>query len=158
MVTRKGSLHLSVRCLLQIINHPDNIVLTTATMHLIQRGNVHLAWSIPMKESSYFIPSSFIHSFMMHAPFLVMGQKYMWVQGVFLFLTGPWLAEYITDNKQEAASIWCFFSICQIAIMVFLIRDKLIKPAAIAAARKQPIALASSDGPTTRSTRSRKRD
>jgi hypothetical protein len=67
----------------------------------------------------------------MMAPFFVMGQKYMWIQGLFLFITGPYLSTFITDNLQEQASIWCFFSICQIGVMVFLIRDKLIKPAAL---------------------------
>ncbi|KAJ3360992.1 hypothetical protein HDU91_004176 [Kappamyces sp. JEL0680] len=66
------------------------------------RGNVHLAWSIPMKEPSYFVPSSFIHCFMMIAPFLVMGQKYMWVQGIRDKLIKPAaIKAKITEKKRK---------------------------------------------------------
>ncbi|RYY88098.1 hypothetical protein EON63_03035 [archaeon] len=46
--------------------------------------------------------------------------------GVFLFVFGPLMAAFITDNLMEQASIWCFFSIAQISIMLFLIRETLI--------------------------------
>eukprot|EP00012_Vannella_robusta_P007874 CAMPEP_0206201924 /NCGR_PEP_ID=MMETSP0166-20121206/11849_1 /ASSEMBLY_ACC=CAM_ASM_000260 /TAXON_ID=95228 /ORGANISM="Vannella robusta, Strain DIVA3 518/3/11/1/6" /LENGTH=65 /DNA_ID=CAMNT_0053620715 /DNA_START=529 /DNA_END=722 /DNA_ORIENTATION=+ len=50
----------------------------------------------------------------------------MIIQGIFLWLAGPYMASWITDNLMEQASIWCFFSIAQIAIMLFIIRDQLI--------------------------------
>jgi len=50
----------------------------------------------------------------------------MIIQGVFLWLAGPYLASWITPNLMEQASIWCFFSIAQIGIMLFLIREQLI--------------------------------
>merc|ERR1712028_165403 len=37
-----------------------------------------------------------------------------WIAGTILFATGPFMADWITPNKQEAASIWCFFSIMQV--------------------------------------------
>merc|ERR1711865_1078550 len=33
-------------------------------------GKYHLAWSVPMADPSYFMPSAQIHAFMMFAPFL----------------------------------------------------------------------------------------
>jgi len=50
----------------------------------------------------------------------------MVVQGIFLFVFGPYLAGIITPNLMEQASIWCFFSIAQISIMLFFIRETLI--------------------------------
>jgi len=91
------------------------------------RGNYHLAWSIPMADPTYVIPGAAIHSFMMFAPFFALYEKKgMVIQGIFLFAFGPYLAGLITPNLMEQASIWCFFSIAQIAIMLFAIRETLI--------------------------------
>ncbi|KAL0484604.1 hypothetical protein AKO1_003442, partial [Acrasis kona] len=91
------------------------------------RGNYHLAWSVPMADPTYVIPGAAIHSFCMFAPFFALYEKKgMVVQGVFLFLFGPATAGWITSNLMEQASIWCFFSIAQIAIMLFFIRETLI--------------------------------
>jgi len=91
------------------------------------RGNYHLAWSIPMADPTYVIPGAAIHSFMMFAPFFALYEKKgMVLQGIFLFAFGPYLAGLITPNLMEQASIWCFFSIAQIAIMLFCIRETLI--------------------------------
>jgi hypothetical protein len=74
-----------------------------------------------------FQPGAAIHSFCMFAPFFALYEKKgMVVQGCFLFLFGPYLAGLITPNLMEQASIWCFFSIAQIAIMLFCIRETLI--------------------------------
>jgi len=89
------------------------------------KGKFHLAWSVPMLDPSYLTPSAAIHSFLMFGPFFIL-KKSMIIQGVFLWCLGPMLASYITSNLMEQASIWCFFSIAQIAIMLFLIRDQLI--------------------------------
>lgn len=87
----------------------------------------HLGWSIPMADPSYFIQGAGIHSFLMFAPFFALYEKKgMVIQGCFLMLFGPIMASYISDNLMEQASIWCFFSIAQIAIMLFLIRETLI--------------------------------
>lgn len=87
----------------------------------------HLGWSVPMADPSYYVMSASIHSFLMFAPFLALYEKKgMILQGCFLFLFGPIMASLISDNLMEQASIWCFFSIAQIAIMLFLIRETLI--------------------------------
>jgi hypothetical protein len=91
------------------------------------RGNWHLAWSVPMADPTYIIPGAAIHSFCMFAPFFALYEKKgMVIQGLFLFIFGPYLASWITPNLMEQASIWCFFSIAQIAIMLFFIRETLI--------------------------------
>jgi len=80
-----------------------------------------------MADPTYYVPSAAIHSFLMFAPFLAMWEKKgMVIQGVFLWATGPLAASYISPNLMEQASIWCFFSIAQISVMLFLIRETLI--------------------------------
>jgi hypothetical protein len=77
----------------------------------------HLAWSIPMYQPTYFTPSVFIHSFVMFAPFLATPGLHAKIFGAFLFLTGPYMSQLITDDLNEQPAIWCFFSICQITLM-----------------------------------------
>lgn len=89
------------------------------------KGNYHLAWSVPMSEATYWVPAASIHSFLMFGPFFILKTN-MIIQGVFLWLAGPFAAAMITANLMEQASIWCFFSIAQIGIMLFLIREQLI--------------------------------
>jgi hypothetical protein len=87
----------------------------------------HLGWSVPMADPSYYVMGAGIHSFCMFAPFFALYEKKgMVIQGIFLFLFGPVLAASISDNLMEQASIWCFFSIAQICIMLFLIRETLL--------------------------------
>lgn len=87
----------------------------------------HLGWSVPMADPSYYVMGAGIHSFLMFAPFFVLYEKKgMIIQGLFLFITGPMMAAFISENLMEQASIWCFFSIAQISIMLFLIRETLI--------------------------------
>jgi len=91
------------------------------------RGNYHLAWSVPMADPTYVIPGAAIHSFLMFAPFFALYEKKgMVIQGIFLFAAGPYLASIVTPNLMEQASVWCFFSIAQISIMLFFIRETLI--------------------------------
>jgi len=91
------------------------------------RGNLHLAWSVPMADPTYIIPGAAIHSFCMFAPFFALYEKRgMVIQGTFLFIFGPYMAGWLTPNLMEQASIWCFFSIAQISIMLFFIRETLI--------------------------------
>jgi len=77
------------------------------------RGKYHLAWSVPMADPTYVIPGAAIHSFLMFAPFFALYEKKgMVIQGIFLFVFGPYLAGLITPNLMEQASIWCFFFDC----------------------------------------------
>eukprot|EP01028_Stygiella_incarcerata_P009021 TRINITY_DN40_c0_g1_i1.p1 TRINITY_DN40_c0_g1~~TRINITY_DN40_c0_g1_i1.p1 ORF type:complete len:243 (-),score=32.60 TRINITY_DN40_c0_g1_i1:54-782(-) len=81
-------------------------------------GVYHLAWSVPLYEPTYFMPNLFLHFFVMFAPFFAWGSLFMALQGAILFATGPLLSSYITPNLHEQASIWCFFSIMQVTVMV----------------------------------------
>lgn len=84
-------------------------------------GNHHLAWQLPLRTGTYFWPTNNIHFFMMYAPFLLVNWLSV-IPGVLLFLSGPYLSTWITDNLHEQASIWCFFSICQISLLVLYAR------------------------------------
>jgi len=109
------------------------------------QGIHHLAWSVPLYESTYTSMGVGLHAFLMFAPFFVMKHSWlMYAQGLFLFATGPGLAAYISPNLHEQASIWCFFSIFQIATMVFLIRYMTNARLAQDAQKKKEAALISS--------------
>jgi len=91
------------------------------------KGIHHLAWSIPMAPISYYMPSMSVHCLLMFSPFFLIDHGSfsknigIRVAGFVLFATGPVLADYITPNKHEAASIWCFFSICQVVGLVCIL-------------------------------------
>jgi hypothetical protein len=88
-------------------------------------GKFHLAWSVPMADPTYYVPGTQLHSFLMFVPFFVVKFR-NFILGVFLWATGPYLAAYVTDNLMEQASIWCFFSIAQIGVMVYVLRTMIV--------------------------------
>lgn len=97
-------------------------------------GEKHLAWSIPFAPISYYTSGFGIHSFLMFVPFFAMDHGSFganlgnYIGGSILFFSGPVLSDFITSNKHEAASIWCFFSIAQIFILVsFLVIQQVQK-------------------------------
>jgi hypothetical protein len=84
------------------------------------KGNLHLAWAVPMADVSYYMPSSNAHLFFMFVPAMLMYEnKRMVITQIIFFITGPLLAAYITSNLMEQASIWCFFSIFQCALCFY---------------------------------------
>merc|ERR1712166_180310 len=91
------------------------------------KGLQHLAWSVPLAPVSYYMPSMGLHSFLMFIPFFVLDHGSLsrnipnWIAGAILFLSGPAMADWFTPNKHEAASIWCFFSICQVLGLVAIL-------------------------------------
>jgi len=90
-------------------------------------GVKHLAWSVPLAPVSYYVPSMALHSFLMFAPFFVMDHGGFlvnipnYIAGALLFATGPVVGDWLTPNKHESASIWCFFSIMQVVVLVLMI-------------------------------------
>ena len=80
------------------------------------RGSYHLAWSLPLAQSSYFIPNMGLHCFLMFVPVLCIGDIWEIDAVAFLFGSGPLLASFVSQNPHESASIWCFFSTIQCAI------------------------------------------
>lgn len=73
----------------------------------------------------------------MFAPFCVVKINNV-IQGLFLFAFGPALASYITPNLMEQASIWCFFSIAQIFVMVLIITNIVTGGRLVATSRHYP--------------------
>jgi len=77
------------------------------------KGNVHLAWSVPLYDDIYISPNLNVHFMLMIVPYFLIDWKLIF-SGIILTLTGPVLSMLLTDNVQEQPSIWCFFSIAQI--------------------------------------------
>jgi len=88
-------------------------------------GNYHIAWELPLHAPTYFMPSNNIHFFMMFAPYFAMWTWDMWINGLILLTTGPVLSKIITDNLYEQASIWCFMSIGQVVVAIYMLRTQL---------------------------------
>jgi len=87
------------------------------------KGTYHLAWSVPLADPSYFINPVSLHSFLMFAPSLVLYESRIRVlRTLFVIVSGPVLAGFITSNLMEQASIWCFLSIAQICLLHFTTR------------------------------------
>lgn len=92
----------------------------------------HLAWSAPMYQASYFVPGASLHMFLMFVPGLFCGD---WTSMIVLFLTGPFLSTILTASLNEQAAVWCYFSIMQCFLLVFIppvvdtnIAKKLVYP------------------------------
>jgi hypothetical protein len=89
----------------------------------------HLGWSLPFADATYVIQGPGLHFFLIFAPYFALPS---WgvdgiVHALILFLTGPFAAMLISSDPQEQGSIWCFFSVAQIAIPVFRTRKILLK-------------------------------
>ena len=89
------------------------------------KGNLHLAWSIPLLNPSYFVPNMNLHFFFFFIPQLVMYFDFFnIITTLLLFLSGPVFAIYLTSNKYEQASIWCLFSSLQFMILTINLHIK----------------------------------
>lgn len=78
-------------------------------------GMRHLGWAIPLADPSYFAVGASLHGFFIFAPFIAMyEQKGMLLQGLLLFLSGPVLAFYLSNEVLEQPTIWSFFSVAQV--------------------------------------------
>jgi hypothetical protein len=76
------------------------------------KSQVHFAWSVPLADVSYYVPSVNMHFFMFFVPLMVMYEnKKLAYKSIMMFITGPLFASYMTSNLQEQGSIWCFISI-----------------------------------------------
>jgi len=63
------------------------------------KGKVHLAWSVPLIDTTYYVPGASLHFFLMFAPFFATKFSFtMMGQGIFLLLTGPVFTNLFTDN------------------------------------------------------------
>lgn len=96
-------------------------------------ANWHIGWQLIMNDNSFYTPawmSNIIPGGMVQLSphFLAMfvlpffyGVRWL---VVFLYITGPYFAMSVTDDKNEWASIWCLFSTSQLSIMLFASRMK----------------------------------
>lgn len=63
---------------------------------------VHLGWSVPFADPTYNIMGVGLHAFLMFAPFFALYEKRgMALQGIVLYVTGPFMASMITSNLLE---------------------------------------------------------
>ena len=110
----------------------ENISLPDSWMHcLIARCSGLMQHTLLIPDAVHLILCRFLMNFC------------NWIAGTFLFLTGPIIADWISPNKHEAGSIWCFHSIMQIVLMVALLATTqhasgkwYIKPAKDTGAKK----------------------
>jgi len=79
------------------------------------RGNVHLAWQMPMQhaDQDYFTVGFSLHFFMFYLPTFALG---MWPLTLFLLFSGPFFGRVLTSHQDEIPAIWCFVSIAQMFI------------------------------------------
>jgi len=97
------------------------------------KGLYHLAWSVPLVPVSYYMCSISLHFILMFVPdFAIddgcrMENWFRYIRTMGTMITGPLLADYITSNKHEAASIWCFFSVTQVVsfILYFMVFENV---------------------------------
>ncbi|KAJ5074219.1 hypothetical protein M0811_00848 [Anaeramoeba ignava] len=80
-------------------------------------GTVHLRWILKMRAHSYITPGGFIHSVLMFVPMMIAGAA---KASFSLMLTGPILGYILSRNKDEWASIWCFYSVGQAIFGIWL--------------------------------------
>lgn len=83
-------------------------------------GTGHLAWAVPMYQTTYLMPSVSLHCFLFFAPALVSYQSKFDLRliSIILFLTGPGVVNYmITDNLGEQPAIWCVLSVVQCGLL-----------------------------------------
>jgi hypothetical protein len=111
------------------------------------RGDVHLAWQIPMQASDqdYFTPGFTLHFVLFYLPTFALG---MYGFTLFLLISGPFLGRVMTNHQDEIPAIWCFFSIFQLFLPLFYAftakvamfrKDKDAK--AVATNGKKPVAV-----------------
>lgn len=83
----------------------------------------HLAWAVPTPKQTYFNPGASVHFFMMFAPYFVMFKRRLALMGgVFVWLTGPVMASYITKSVNEQPAIWCLYSVLQSTLFGIVVR------------------------------------
>jgi hypothetical protein len=81
-------------------------------------GERHIAWNIRLRASGWTTPTIALHFFMWVVPALVIFQLKPLLA---LLLTGPYAGFLLTNNINEQPAIWCYTSIGQILLTLFLI-------------------------------------
>jgi len=101
------------------------------------RGNVHLAWQMPMQhaDQDYFTPGWTLHFVLFYLPSYALG---MYGHTIFLLISGPFLGRVLTSHQDEIPAIWCFFSIIQVLFPLIYAYFKDPKAFRLLSSRPQP--------------------
>ncbi len=78
-----------------------------------EQGVWHLAWYVPLNNFMPYVNAYGLSVFLLP---LLYGS---WRAVAFSLITGPLAARLFTDNINEQAAIWCFFSVGLILLMLF---------------------------------------
>ncbi|KAJ5073372.1 hypothetical protein M0811_08780 [Anaeramoeba ignava] len=73
-------------------------------------GRVHLRWGCRLRTGNYFTPSAFPNFFFMFVPTILAGKLRA---SLLLFFSGPVIGYALARNKDEWASIWCYYTFVQ---------------------------------------------
>jgi hypothetical protein len=84
-------------------------------------GNKHVAWNVRLRSpgKNWFTPSIGLHFFMWVMPALTLFELKPLLA---ILLTGPYLGFLLTNNIHEQPAIWCYTSIAQIIITMYLVK------------------------------------
>jgi hypothetical protein len=104
-----------------------------------QGGSGHLAWSLPLLPSSYYLPNAALHFFVFFMPGLAMARHLIdYLMFPVLLVTGPLVSQYLSATPATAVavagaggaavttiaasyahewpSVWCMISVVQVAL------------------------------------------
>jgi len=75
-------------------------------------GNWHIAWNIPLNSLAYL---KWGYAF----PGMILPFVYgSWRLGLYLYLLGPFMAGFFTDNLNEWPAVWCLLSIGLLLVVI----------------------------------------
>ncbi|KAJ6232084.1 hypothetical protein M0813_05239 [Anaeramoeba flamelloides] len=80
-------------------------------------GSVHLAWTLRLRAPNYFTPGGFVHALTMFVPPMLFDG---FVPLLLMLVSGPFLAWYIGRDKDQFAAIWCYYSIFQVIVGLWI--------------------------------------
>lgn len=125
-----------------------------------QGGSGHLAWSLPLLPSTYFLPNAALHFFVFFMPGFVMGRHLVdYLMFPVLLLTGPLVSMWLSATPattgaaagalsasygHEWPSVWCMLSVMQVALA--FVREGILTSGKSGRAAKKAAALAKQGG------------
>jgi hypothetical protein len=113
--------------------HPEEVFCSNKICSYF--GGWHIGWELVMNDNSFYTPN-WLKNLIPGGP-IVLSPHFIamfllplfygnWLLVFFLFMTGPYFAMSITNDKNEWASIWCLFSTTQMSLMLLATRLKAI--------------------------------
>lgn len=75
-----------------------------------------VGWSVPLADATYFVMGTSLHLFLLFGPFCIfLDSKSLFCKGLLLFVTGPVLSYFLSNNSYEQASIWTVIATVQVS-------------------------------------------